>query len=387
MKEAVLTKANYLPLDSVLKTYFNPKYVFLPIRKNMNLLVSDNQYIYKNSEVMVSNSGEKIFSPVSGIVLGVRDMLYVDGSYPSVVIENDFKDESLSLFRAKKRISSYDKDAFLKTLKAASLSYKGNITYTKFAKNDKLLINGVEREPYFGAKYFLLRDNVSDILETIDLIGELFKYKKVVLAIKNIDNDIITAFMNELGTYPNIELRLIANEYPNGIDDYLKEIVGMKDATVLDIREIVDIYTVLKSGVNSQNKIITITGDAINKQVCFDVRKGTILSEVFAGKFNFTEKSVDVYLNGLMMGKCIDTLQYVIDDNFEGVFITKKREHTEKECINCGMCHKSCPKNLNPKYVRDHQGKVKPEYKESCLHCGLCDYVCPSNRKLSEYMR
>ena len=71
----------------------------------------------------------------------------------------------------------------------------------------------------------------------------------------------------------------------------------------------------------------------------------------------------------------------------EGVFITKKKNNLELECQNCGLCHKSCPKSLNPKYVCDHEGRVKSEYKNSCLHCGLCDYVCPSNRCLSKYMR
>ena len=117
------------------------------------------------------------------------------------------------------------------------------------------------------------------------------------------------------------------------------------------------------------------------------MKKGTLLSEIFEAKFNFTYKSVEVYLNGLMTGKIIDTLQYVIDDDFDGIFITKKKDHTEKECLNCGMCYKNCPKGLNPKYVRDHEGKVKSQYKNSCIKCGLCDYVCPSNRKLSKFMR
>ena len=386
MKEAVLTKEHYLPLDSIIKTYFNPKYVFLPIYENTKLLVNDNKYVYKNDIVMTRENGEQVYSPVSGVVLGVRDMLYATGKYPSIVIENDFKESIKFSPSIKMRISDYTKSEFLKVLKETGLIYNDQFIYRKFNKVTNILVNGVEREPYFGRKYFLLRDYVSDILETVDLISELFHVENAVIAIKNIDNDIISAFMNEMGTYPNIELRLINNDYPNGIDARLKEIVDMKDATVFDVEEIVNIYDCLKKRIVPQDKLITITGDAIDKHCVYNVRKGTILSEVFGGKFNFTEKSVDVYLNGIMTGKLIDTLQYVIDDNFEGIYITKKKERIEKECLNCGLCHKSCPKGLNPKYVRDHEGRVKPQYKETCLHCHLCDFVCPSNRHLSKYM-
>ena len=98
MKEAVLTKNLNIPLDSIIKTYYNPKYVFVPIHENDMLKVKDNTYVYKNSEVLIRNNGVKVCSPISGVVLGVRDMYYASGCYPSVVIENDFKeiDDSLN---------------------------------------------------------------------------------------------------------------------------------------------------------------------------------------------------------------------------------------------------------------------------------------------------
>ena len=388
MKEAVLTKNVYIPLDNGIKTHFNPKYVFIPIYENDILNVFDNKYVYKNSEVIIRENGKKVYSPISGIVLGVKDMLYFKGKFPSIVIENDFKENTINSTSIKKNINDYDLKEFIDRLKETGLSFKGNYAYEKFINNNfNLLINGVEKEPYFGCKYFLLKDNVIDILETVDLIRELFNVDKTIIAIKNNDNEIINAFMSELGTYPGIELRLVPNEYPLGIDDYLREVVGLDNANVLDIREIVDIYNCLKKGESPKEELITITGDAIDSHSVYNVKKGSLLSEVFENNIKFTEKSVNVYLNGMMTGKNVDTLQYVIDEDIDGVFITKKKRKIELECQNCGMCHKCCPRGLNPKYVCDHDGKVKPIYKEKCLQCGLCNFVCPSNRDLSKYMR
>lgn len=389
MRDVVLTKNNYISLDNTIKTYFTPKYVFLPIYENAKLLVHDNQTIYKNSIVMIKEDGTKLYSPVSGIVLGVRDMHYQSGILPSVVIENDFMENDNAINNTKKRIIDYDKSSFLKLIKDSGLTFNGVCTYEKFLnlENINLLINGVEKDPYFGNKYFLLRENISNILETVDLISDLFNYKKVIIAVKNNKNDIINGFMNELGTYLNFELRLVNSEYPNGIDEYLQKIIGLKTATILDVQEIVNIYKTLRKGRCPNNKLITITGDAIDTHCVYKVKKGSLLSEIFQNNIKFTEKSVEVYLNGALAGQKIDSLQYVVDENMDGVFVTKKKGLEEKDCINCGMCHKSCPLNLNPKYVRDHNGRVKEEYKKSCLQCGLCNYVCPSNRSLSKYMR
>ena len=95
----------------------------------------------------------------------------------------------------------------------------------------------------------------------------------------------------------------------------------------------------------------------------------------------------DVYLNGYVNGKVIDTLNVVVDDLMDGVFITKEKDKTIKNCINCGLCAKYCPMKINPKYVLDKQGDVEEDYVKKCLDCGLCNYVCPSNINLRKMIK
>lgn len=385
MRDVVINKKNNILLDAYVKNFLNPKYVFIKLEKGADLKVQDNSYVYKDDIVMINKNGMSVHSSVSGRVLGVKDMIYEDGVAPSLVIENDFKENIRMKKSAKKFINNYTLEEFMMVLEDTSL-YHGDYLYSKFKNvGTNLIINGVEREPFFGCKYFLLKENITEILDTIDLLSVLFKYDRVVLAIKNVDNDIIQAFNDEIGTYPNIELRLINDDYPNGANECLKGIIGI-DADVLDISEICEIYHALKKEVPASTKLITISGNAVNPKCVVRVKKGSLLSEVFTNNFDFTYKNVDVYLNGIIGGKLVDTLQYVIDDKIDGVIIMKSIDHKELECINCGLCHKNCPMGLNPKYVFDHKGKVKREYKDKCIQCGLCTFVCPSNRNLKKYM-
>ncbi len=389
MKDAVSLKKDYsIKLESYMKSFLNPRYVFLPIDDGFKLRVIDNSYVYKNDIVMFTKDGKSVHSSVSGRVLGVKEMFYSSGEKKSsLVIENDFKENIRIRKCAKKFIQRYDKENFMQVLEDTSLYYKGKYVHDKFCKvNRNFLVNAIELEPYFGNKYFILKENAETILETIDLISELFQFEKIVLAIKNNDSEIINSFFDLIGTYPNIEIRLLADGYPCGKDEFLKRELELEDVFILSVDEIIGIYNVLKKQAPVTEKIITITGNAVKPKCAIKVKLGTLLSEVFINNFDFTKENVDVYLNGMMSGKNVSTLKYVIDSDVDGILIMEKTHKQEGDCINCGLCTKNCPMGLNPKYVFDHEGKVKPEYKENCLACGLCSYMCPSNRDLKKYM-
>ena len=374
-------------LNNNLKTYLNPKYVFLKIGKNTKLKVKDGSYVYKNDIVMINKNGYTVHSSVSGIVLGIKDVDYVNGRYTSLVIENDFKENVRIRKSAKRNICDYSKEDVLSLFEDFSLNYSDKKLKEIFDQEyDTLIVNGLDKEIYFGNRYFTLRENSSSILETMDFLSMVFKYKKTILAISNTDSKIINSFMDIIGTYPNIELRLLQDEYPLGFNDYLQEHLGYTNSLILGVEKLVDIYNVLKKNQPITEKVITISGSGVEPKACINVKAGSLLSEVFINNFDFTIKNVEVYLNGLTLGKIINSLQYVIDEDVDGILIMKKEEKQEGECLNCGLCHKKCPKGLNPKYVADHQGKVRYEYKDGCLKCGLCNYVCPQNRDLLKYM-
>lgn len=378
-----------IKLDYYIKEFLSPKYVFYPIKENYKLRVCDNSYVYKNDIIMLNEKRLNIHSSISGKVLGVKDMKYADNNtYPSLVIENDFKENLRTRKSSKKHIDDYTLKEFCEIIKENPIYENNEYLLDKFRyKKDILVINVIELESLFGNKFFTLKDNYEKILETIDFLINLFKFKKCIIAIKNSETDLINEILNYSGTYPNIDIRFVNNIYPIGNEVILNKYLGV-DPINLDIKTIYKIYYVLKKRMSNLNKFITITGNAITNRKTIKVKIGSLLSEVFINTTDFKEELVDVYLNGILAGKKIDTLNLVIDDNLEGVIINKKEDKPKcTNCINCGLCFKKCPLSLNPKYVLDKKGNVLKDYKAKCIKCGLCNYICPSHIDLMKYMK
>lgn len=389
MQEVTIKRDDSISLEKDIKQFLNPKFVFLPIESGFQLKVSDGDYVYKHDIVAMSKEGYILKSPISGKVLGLKKMdYYSESSVISIVIENDFKENVRSKRSLKKVILDYSKDEFLQILRENSYRYRKERLFDKYlVTNSILIINGVERDPNFANKRFLLDTSLEDVLEMSDFLGSVMDAQKIYFVIKNTDSEMIGKLTNHLGTYPNIELRLIPDVYPNGDARVLKKLLKIEGATTIEVEEVLYLYHILKRQKPLTSKLLTITGKGVSPNAVVRVKLGTLLSEVFVHNFDFTCKDVDVYVNGFLYGTKVDSLKLVIDDEIDGIYVTKKSASMPEKCLNCGLCSKTCPMGLNPKYVFDHDGKVKSEYYDTCIQCGLCDYVCPTNQNLKEKMK
>lgn len=389
MQEVTIKKDDRVVLSEDVKLFLNPKFTFMPIGDGFKLKVKDGDCVYKDDIVAMNSLGRKAISSISGRVLGIKKMDFLSQkNVPCLVVENDFK-ENIRLKRsAKKYINEYSKDDFLRLLEDTSYFHRRCYASDKFAGTfDDIIINGIDLDPHFKNRYTILRDEIEDILETIDFLADILQAKRVYLVLKNTDSDLISKSTSLLGMYPNIELKLVTDAYPNDNKIIQKKLLKSEGACVIDVEEISEIFRILKRERPNTSKYITVCGTAVKPQAVIRVKYGTLLSEIFVHNFDFIHPKVDVYVNGILYGSKVDSLKIVVDDEIDGIFIAEKSTPVEESCMNCGQCSKACPVGLNPKYVRDHEGKVLPEYYDKCLQCGLCNYVCPANRNLKEFMR
>jgi len=348
-----------------IKEYLNPDYVYIPYIKGSILNVKNNEEIQKNSIILVNND-EFIYSPVSGKVVGVCDNLVGKNKIQTIVIENDFMENTGKISKHNK--SDLTKDELAQRIKKY-MSFKGTLD------GSVIVINGIDYEPYEETYSYLIKEHTEQILECIDNLLNILNISKSFFAIKNNDNLNVETLVNQIGTYPNIELKLLPDIYPIGYKDLLIKELSLEneDIIYLTVEDVYNIYNVLKKQSPITEKLVTITGNLLNKSKVVNVKIGTRLADIIGEEFKIKAENYHIVINGLLSGYDADNLNLIITPEVRSIFINDDNITKKYQCINCGLCHINCPYKCDP----------RTGYKmDKCIKCGLCNYICPSKIKL-----
>lgn len=373
-----LKKDANLIFDSDIAFYLNPDYIYIPVKKNYNLLVKKGSPILMG-QIVIENNLNKVISPISGRASAIKKMSIGPKELPCLVIENDFKEKSKLIKRKNLKL---DKDTIISKLYEYYFKYIASVLETK--KINNLIINGLEDEPYIYNNSYILNTYPKEILEMSDMLEDAFKINKTSIAIKSSDSKNIEAYLSKVGTYPQITLSLIEDKYLLANPFFLMEYLHLSqiDTLVLSASELYNIYNALKYNKHITETFITLSGPALEKSKVIKVKIGTLLSDAIINNVKIKTEDVKYIYGGLMTGFEVDPSKTIITSETKGVVIIPNVEIPEKECTLCGLCYKLCPVKVNPKKVMD---TGKPS--SNCLDCGLCSYICPSHINLRRYLR
>lgn len=381
--------------------YNKPKKVYIPLISgndiNITILVNKGEYVYKGSIVgkRKGNFRIPICSSVSGTVIGFEDRTCFNGEkVKCVAIENDFKEKIEIKSSVKKSINKYNKEEFLEKLRENGIIGMGGAgfpTYVKYEskKNNTLIVNAAECEPFVTADEKIALSKCEEILEAIDAIIEINNMKEAIIAIEKDNIALKNLFDNYVGTYLKIKVVQVPNFYSVGWERTLvKEITGKeydklpseKGIIVNNISTIYAIYEALKYNKPLIERIITFSGDLDHPRDIL-VKIGTPVKEVIE---ELGVRGNVIIAGGPMMGvKVLDDL--VISANQNCVLNLNYSFTKESPCINCGRCVSVCPAKLSPVLIMKNN---KPYLDCSkCIDCGLCSYVCPAKINVREYVR
>ena len=351
-------------------------YIYLPYENGMKLEKKDREYVYKD-EVILSNENKKIFSTVSGNILGLTKL----NNKKYIVIENDFKDKTETKKGTKRFINKYTKEDLINLIN----NYQVIDNFDSASK--VLIINGIDEYIDEITYNTLLKTKTIEILDTIDALIEIMNIKKCFLAVSNGDIDSINILVNNIGTYPKIDLKLFTHNHTIGKKEVLVDkLTNYKNKNYniqyLNIIDVLNIYNVLKKQRPKSLTYITLTGNLLNDTRVLKVNIGTNLCDIL-NEYKITNKD-NIILNGLLNGIHIKDPNFIIDDKVRSIFINTIEDYREKKCINCGICNNICPVGVNPKYMYFNKYKKSKEYKKKCINCGLCSYNCPSKINLNK---
>ena len=257
MRELISLNKNYnYLLDNNLIMQLDPDYVYIPIKKNYNLLVKSNDLVYKE-QIIMENNLNKIISPVSGIAKEIKICNVLGSGVPCLVIENDFKEKNKSSHKKNKIDCS---DALISKLYEYYFKYIASTLENHKIHN--LVINGIEDEPYIFNNPFILNNYCKEILDMADMISDYLKVTKTIIAVKESDTNNINKCLSILGTYLSIKLSLTPDKYLLGNNYFLRESLNLNEENtlVLTAKELLDMYNAIKYDKYITETFVTISG-------------------------------------------------------------------------------------------------------------------------------
>jgi electron transport complex protein RnfC len=143
-------------------------------------------------------------------------------------------------------------------------------------------------------------------------------------------------------------------------------------------------------------RIVTLTGQALNKPGNYRVRLGTPISHLLAVTAFDPKDNQRLIHGGPMMGFALESSDVPVIKTTNCVLVPTEQElptpPPAQACIRCGLCAEACPASLLPQqlywYARaKDQEQLEKHHLFDCIECGACSWVCPSHIPLVQYYR
>ena len=396
-----------------------PKQVVIPMQQHIGApcqpLVKVGDHVLRGQKI---GDGEGLCVPVhasvSGTVVAIEPRPHTSGRMVNaIVIENDMQDETVPEVGCDLPLEQLDAETVLHTIREAGIvgmggaAFPGNVkALSSMGKIDTLIANACECEPYITADDSLLRTEPEHVLEGMQILRQILKPERVVLAIEDNKAEAIKKAKSLLKDYPGIEVVVLPTMYPQGAEKQLVQSVTGREVlpgqlpasvgcAVFNVSTFAAIYRAVRLGRPLYQRIVTVSGEAIAQPQNFIVRIGTPLHDLIEVAGGLNEKTERVISGGPMMGFAQSDLSVPVIKATNSVLCLLKDVNGAAEnpvCLRCGKCVAVCPMRLQPLYMYRFVNAKRIDELErlnllDCMECGSCAFTCPGKLPLVERFR
>ena len=306
-----------------------------------------------------------IHSPVSGIVKNVEPRLTAGGTKVlSVIIENDGMNETVPVTdeRGAEDLTKEEKLNLIQEAGIVGMGGAGFPTNVKLSpKNadeiEYYIVNGAECEPYLTSDYRRMIESPEAIVKGVKIALSLFGKAKAIIAIEDNKRDAIVKMKEAVKGDPDIAVKTVYTKYPQGGERTLiyaltgrmvnsSMLPADVNCVVNNIDTVYAIYDAVENRRPLTERIVTVTGDAINNPQNFRVPIGTNLAELVDAAGGFKSEPEKLISGGPMMGIALYDLNIPVTKGTSALLCFTRDEVRENEpsnCINCGRCVSVCP--------------------------------------------
>ena len=396
-----------------------PKQVVIPMQQHIGApcqpLVAVGERVLRGQKI---GDGEGLCVPVhasvSGTVIAIEPRPHTSGRMVNaIVIENDFKDETIPEVGCDLPLEQLDAETVLHTIRESGIvgmggaAFPGNVkALTSMGKIDTLIANACECEPYITADDSLLRTEPEHVLEGMQILRQILKPERVVLAIEDNKAEAIQKVKELLKDHKEIAVKVLPTMYPQGAEKQLVQSVTGREVlpgqlpasvgcAVFNVSTFAAIYRAVRLGRPLYQRIVTVSGEAIAQPQNFVVRIGTPLHDLIEVAGGLNEKTERVISGGPMMGFAQSDLSVPVIKATNSVLCLLKDVNGAAEnpvCLRCGKCVAVCPMRLQPLYMYRFVNANRVDELErlnllDCMECGSCAFTCPGKLPLVERFR
>ena len=376
-------------------------------------IVSVGDRVLKGQKIAESSGfvSSPIYASVSGTVNAIEPRYNPTGAkVNSIVIENDEQYEEVTyeerkplIYMTKEEILNIIADAGIVGMGGAGFPTRVKLSPKEPEKIDYIIANCAECEPYITADYRRMLENPDELISGLKVVLQLFDNATGILAIEDNKSDCIQRLEELVQNEPRIKVVALQTKYPQGAERQLiyastgrainSSMLPADAGCVVDnVETLISIHRAVIDGKPLMERVVTVSGDAVNEPGNFLVPLGMNQNELIEAAGGFKGEPEKIISGGPMMGFAMFTTDTPVTKTSSAILGFTEDEVAKQEataCINCGRCVDACPSRIIPSRLADFAERmdessfVKWEGLE-CVECGSCSYVCPAKRHLKQ---
>lgn len=355
-----------------------------------------------------------VYASVSGTVKVIEPRRVVSGDkVMSIVVENDglYEEAEMTPHTAPEELSREEIVNIVKEAGIVGMGGAGFPTFIKFSpkepdKIDHVIVNCAECEPYLTSDYRRMLEEPEKVVGGLKIMLQLFPGAKGILAVEDNKTDCAKKLQEASAKEERISVKLLKTKYPQGAERTLIYAVTGRQinssmlpadagCVVNNVDTVTAVYRAVTEGRPLIERIVTVTGDAINDPRNFKVRIGTNYRELAEAAGGFKQEPEKIVCGGPMMGMAMFDLDVPTTKTSTALLCLTHDEvsaSAPSPCINCGRCVDVCPGRVVPRKLADYaeqnneEAFLKADGME-CCECGCCSFVCPAKRQLTQSIK
>jgi electron transport complex protein RnfC len=245
-----------------------------------------------------------------------------------------------------------------------------------------------------------------EILVGTTILMKALGVSKAMIGIENNKPDAIEKLAQLSKNFNGITVHPLKVKYPQGGEKQLiKALTGrevpsgklpIETGCVVDnVGTAYAVYEAVQKNKPLIERVVTVTGKAVQRPSNFMVRIGAPLTELIEKAGGMPENLGKVVGGGPMMGKALMSVESPVVKGSSGILLMPVEESKRiesKPCIRCARCISVCPMGLEPYLLaqlshNETWDRTETERVMDCIECGSCHYTCPSGRPLLDYIR